>query len=744
MGRSYSEADIDQLLLTSGESMTGDMGMFFLKGCLESGISYAAGYPGAPTSNVMDLLSDSEKKVLEKYGIYFEPSINEAAAATKLYLSINEPIRGFVNWKVVGTNVASDVLAHISSSGVKGGAIVLIGEDEECISTTVQMKSHVYAKGFFLPIIDPIASPENILTITKEAFHLSEACNQPVMMLFRSLSSNMIGTAIVGDNRIPEISINNKKKEFHPDLSRVPIPPDTLVHAKEKYESRKPKAIEYIRERKLNRFDKGKNSSRIGIITHGGIYNSLITTLAELGLANLLGDVAIDLLTLNVIFPLDPEEIRTFLEGKEKILIVEQGEPNFIEQEVKNIAYDLQLPVKIFGKLGNDFQQGYILRTEALNFDNLLVPISQFLIEQVPMNGYSKVIQKVIEAKQTMDEEIAEEILTKWLPRSPSFCTGCPERPVFASLKRAEEELDTRFIRLIDIGCYTMAKLPPFNMSDSCTGMGSSLDVGMGMANLYDRPIVVVFGDGTLFHGGFRNIDNAVHNNLNQLYREHGLRRGEANILLFILLNYHTAMTGDQENPMTIYDITEVPGGTKKNVAKNMRGEAVPRVDLSNVFNAHGAKWVKTIPSYDIHQMKKTIKKALNEPGLKIIVSDGECMLEKQRTLRKVNSKRLKEGKRVVEPKVQVDSRLCQGCWPCSEYIGCPSEGKVPSENPLRKGTIRRMTETCVGCGVCSEVTQTFGLCPSTYNEYFISNPSFLEKVRSRVSSGFISILRKI
>ncbi len=744
MGRSYSDHDIRQLLLEEGESMTGDMGMFFLKGCLESGISYAAGYPGAPTSNVMDLLSDATKMVLNKYGIYFEPSINEAAAATKLYLSINDPIRGFVNWKVVGTNVASDVLAHISSSGVKGGAIVLVGEDEECISTTVQMKSQVYAKGFFLPIIDPIASPAHILKITKDAFELSEACNQPVMMLFRSLSSNMIGTSIVGNNKEPEISFHKKKNTFSPDLSRVPIPPDTLVHAKEKYKQRKPKAIEFIRQRKLNRFDKGLSTSKVGIITHGGIYNSLITTLTELGFANPLGEVAFDLLTLNVIFPLDPIEIREFLKDKEKVLIVEQGEPNFIEQEVKNIAFDLGLNVSIFGKEGNEFQKGYIPKTDALNYDTLILPVARFFLENTPLNGQKQFVEKFLEEKKKVDDQIANEILTNWLPRTPSFCTGCPERPVFASLKRAEEEMNTRFIRLIDIGCYTMAKLPPFNMSDSCTGMGSALDVGSGMANLYERPIIVVFGDGTLFHGGFRNIDNAIHNNLNRLYREQGLKKKGANILLFILLNYHTAMTGDQENPMTIYDISDELGGFKKKIGRNMRGEAVPRVDLSHVFEAHGARWVKTIPSYEIDKMKRTIKKALNEPGLKIIISDGECMLEKQRTLRKINAKRLKEGKRVKIPKVQVDERLCQGCWPCAEYIGCPSETKVDAPNPLRKGTIRQMLDTCVGCGVCSEVTQNFGLCPSTYNTYEIINPSFFERITSTINSGLISLLRKL
>ncbi|MHA2279247.1 MAG: indolepyruvate ferredoxin oxidoreductase subunit alpha, partial [Candidatus Kariarchaeaceae archaeon] len=145
-----------QLLSGEGETITGDMSMMFLKASLESGISYTAGYPGAPTSNVLDLLGDAQKDILSKYGIYFEASTNEAAAATKMYLSINEKLRGFVNWKVVGTNVASDVMLHVASSGVKGGSLILIGEDEECISTTVKMKSQIYGEGFFLPVIDPI------------------------------------------------------------------------------------------------------------------------------------------------------------------------------------------------------------------------------------------------------------------------------------------------------------------------------------------------------------------------------------------------------------------------------------------------------------------------------------------------------------------------------------------------------------------------------------------------------------
>ena len=740
MGRSYSGSDLKQLELKKGSSITADMGLFFLKGSLEAGISYASGYPGAPTSNVMDLLGDAYLPILKKMGIYFESSTNEAAAATKLYISVNEKIRGFVNWKVVGTNVASDVLSHIASSGVKGGCVILIGEDEECISTTVQMKSQIYAKGFTIPVVDPISNPESYLRLSSLTYELSEVAGQPVMFLFRSLSSNMIGTTIVQkENKIPEFSMVNRKSNFNPDMSRVPIPPDTLLHAKEKLENRIPKVLKFIRKNKFNKFVKGSQTSEIGIITHGGVYNNLMAILIEMELANITGEVAFDLLTLNMTFPLDPEEVSSFISTKKTVLIVEQGHPNYVEQSIKTIAYDRNFSSKIYGKKTGDSKvKGYIPQTDALAYDNLFMPVSNFILDHVSYNGRTKII-KTHQQKFINNIELqTQEIVSNLLPRSPSFCTGCPERPVFSSLKFVEKELDTRFIRLIDVGCYTMAKLPPFQYSDSLTGMGSSLDIGMGMANMYDRPIVVVFGDGTLFHSGLRNIDNAVHNNLNQIYNEHSINPQKANILVFILLNYHTAMTGDQQNPLSLHP--ENPRNTT--IGTNMKNEKIPRLNLEKLFKVHGAKWVKTIPSYEIGKLTKTIKKALTTSGLKIIISDGECMLEKQRTVNAINREKRAKKKRIVIPKVQVDPLICNGCWPCSQYVGCPSEGKIPTTNPLRKGSIRRMLPSCVGCGVCSEVTQKFSLCPSTYNVKVIENPSKIDRLVRGINNSMISLLK--
>jgi len=741
LGRSYNESIIKSLLNGQNETITGDMGIMFLKASLESGISYAAGYPGAPTSNVMDLLSDSQTMVLNKYGIYFEPSLNEAAAATKLYLSINDKIRGFANWKVVGTNVASDVMSHVASSGVKGGALILIGEDEECISTTVKMKSQLYGEGFFLPVIDPIGEAENFIKLTRLGYELSEYCSAPVMFLFRSHTGNMWGTARTLDNSEPKISIKNKSKMFNPDLSRIPIPPDTQRHAIEKYEYRLPRAVEFIKENKMNRTYIGSEFNNIGIITHGGIFNQVFTTLIELGLASVTGKSKIDMYVLNVTYPLVPDEIIEFTNNKEKLFIIEQGTPNYIEREVKNLLYNTNNRIEIFGKKSVISGKGYIPDTEILITDTLINPISQFFIEQVNLNGHRKSLDQYIQYHEQQTKIAVEEIMSNLIPRSPSFCTGCPERPVFAAIKKSEEEQNERYIRLIDIGCYTMAKLPPFEMSDSCTGMGSSLNVAMGMTNLYEKQIVAVFGDGTLFHSGMVNIDNVIHNNLNKLYDQHGVQKGEANVLLFILLNYHTAMTGDQENPATLFDFH---AKKDQRIGKNMRGEPVQRVNLERIFKNHGVAWIKTIDSYDIDLMKKSIKEAFSIPGLKIIVSDGECMLEKQRHQRKYKANLLSQNKRWVDKSVQVDPKLCSGCWPCTRYIGCPSENAIPSINPLKKGTIRQMDTTCVGCGVCSEITQKFGLCPSTYNYYTIFNPNFVEKISNKLSRAVIKLFQRI
>jgi indolepyruvate ferredoxin oxidoreductase alpha subunit len=551
----------------------------------------------------------------------------------------------------------------------------------------------------------------------------------------------MWGTAKVKENVHPEISMINRAKDFDPDISRVSIPPATVHLFKEKYEDRLPKAIEFVRNNKMNNYFKGEQTSKIGIITHGGIYNYVITALHDLGLASLTGRVSVDLLALNVTFPLVPEELVEFVKGKDKILVIEQGTPNFIERELKTLLYDRDDKVKVYGKISSTHDKGYIPLVEILTPELLIGPIAQFFLAETPVNGQAGFIEKVLQEYEKHRELLVTDIMENLIVRGPTFCTGCPERPVFANIKRVEQELNERFVRLIDIGCYTMSKLPPFNLSDSCTGMGSSLDVAMGMTNLYDKHVIAVFGDGTLFHSGLRNFDNAIHNNLNQIYETAGGKKGQTSVLLFILLNYHTAMTGDQENPQTLFEFHKKRNNKK---GKNLRGEAVERLNLEKVLKIHGANHVWTIPSYEMGKMKKTIHKALTKPGLKVIISDGECMLERTRHEQRFRAEQLSKGKRWKDQGVQVDPKLCAGCWPCTEYIGCPSEAKIESHNPLRKGTIRQMDESCVGCGVCSSVTQEFGLCPSTYNYYTVTNPSIFEKIRHKMGKVGIKILQKL
>ena len=199
MGRNYSPAMLKQLELGAGETLEGDAALFLLKALLQSGVSYMGGYPGAPTSTLFDAMSDSYDPVLKPMGVYFEGSGNEAAAAALLQISVDNPIRGTVNWKVVGTNVAADVLAHVSSSGVKGGVVVFVGEDYGLDSTTVAEKTQPYALKSGMAVIDPPADPQRMADLVEAAFALSEASEMPVFYLLRTRVGNLKGSIVCRD-----------------------------------------------------------------------------------------------------------------------------------------------------------------------------------------------------------------------------------------------------------------------------------------------------------------------------------------------------------------------------------------------------------------------------------------------------------------------------------------------------------------------------------------------------------------
>src|SRR2546422_928889 len=329
--RSFAE-DVKQLGYGEGQILHGEATLAITKALLQSGVSYVGGYPGAPVSYLIDVLADANEPLLNPLGIYFEQSGSEAAAAALLGASINYPMRGAVTWKsVVGTNVASDALSHVASAGVIGGAVVVIGEDYGEGASILQERTHSTALKSSLPLLDPRNSLESFARFVEEGFGLSEACHQPVLFSIRIRACHMRGTLRCRDNARPKISMLTPLGEPSFSLERINLPPFTYQMEAQKFEKRLPAAQRYIVEHGLNEHHRGDEPD-VGIVMQGGLWNTTLRGLHVLGLADTRGRTAIPLLVLNAIHPLVPDELVGFLRGKRRVLVVEEGMPNYIER----------------------------------------------------------------------------------------------------------------------------------------------------------------------------------------------------------------------------------------------------------------------------------------------------------------------------------------------------------------------------------------------------------------------------
>src|SRR3990170_136517 len=205
MERSF-KAEVELLKLGRGQVFHGEGILAVTKALLQSGVSYVGGYQGAPVSHMMDVLNDA-RDIMDELGIHIETNASEAGAAAMLGASINYPVRGAVTWKsTVGTNVASDALSNLASAGVKGGALIIIGEDYGEGASIIQERSHAFAMKSQMWLLDPRPNLPTIVRMVEKGFELSEASNTPVFMELRVRACHLRGSFIASDNRTPAIS----------------------------------------------------------------------------------------------------------------------------------------------------------------------------------------------------------------------------------------------------------------------------------------------------------------------------------------------------------------------------------------------------------------------------------------------------------------------------------------------------------------------------------------------------------
>ena len=696
MERSFAQ-EVKKLQLGQGQVLRGEGILAITKALLQAGVSYVGGYPGAPVSHLLDVMADANETVLKPMGVYFDASASEASAAALLGASINYPMRGAVTWKsIVGTNVAADALSNLASSGVIGGALIVVGEDYGAGASVIQERTHAFALKSSLCLMDPRPSLQNLARMVEEGFGLSEASNLPTVISLRIRAAHVQGSMVCKDNVRPAISMRDKLTKHSFDYGRISHPPSTYLQEAQKFEQRLPAARRFIVERGLNAVIAGEEKE-LGIILQGGLTPTALRALELLGQADVFGRSRLPLLVLNVIHPLVPEQLVDFLEGKRRVLVLEEGMPNFIEQELKALAYDRALSVRIAGKDTVAAHGEYVPEV-------VLAALARFL------GGDAERRRAALTAHVGQGRSILQVPLPK---RPPAFCTGCPERPMFSALKIAQRELGETHVAA-DIGCHAFATLPPFNQGNTILGYGLGLASASAVAPTFGKRVISILGDGGFWHSGLTTgVANAVYN--------------KQDSILVVLENFYTSATGQQSNPST---------------GKNPRGDSV-RMSIGDTIRSLGVSWLRIVNPYKVGDTLKTVREAMTTTagGLKVIIARGECQLERQRRVKPQTAARLKAGARVEVPRFGVDSDVCTGDKSCMRLNGCPSLTLKDSGDPLRDDPVAHVDGSCVGCGLCGEVAHAAVLCPSFFEARVVHNPAGWEKALDRVRRRVIGFL---
>jgi len=689
--RSFKK-EVELLRLGEGETFHGEGILAVTKALLQAGVSYVGGYQGAPVSHLIDVLVDAEE-LMGELGVHVETCANEAAAAAMLGASINYPVRGAVTWKsIVGTNVAADGLSNLASPGVRGGALIIIGEDYGEGASVIQERTLAMALKSTIWLLDPRPDLTTIVHMVEKGFELSEASSAPVMMQLRIRACHVQGQFTAKDNVMPAVNTIDKLAEPAPfNYDRFAHPPVTFVQEKLKVSERLPTAQKFIIDNQLNELIEGDIDS-VGLIVQGGLYNVVMRRLQVLGLADGLGKSRVPLLMLNVTHPLAPSQISEFCAGKSSVLVVEEGNPEFIEHQINVILRRADIQTRVHGKdllpaageyTAEALQAGfaaYFKHAGDPAFDVAALDLAALAMTAARAGGQAALGGPV-------------------KPRPPQFCTGCPERPVFSALKILEEELGKVHISA-DIGCHAFGTFEPFSMGNSILGYGMSLASAAAVAPFQQKRSISIMGDGGFWHNG---LATGVIGTL--------LNGGDS--VLIIMQNGFTSATGQQFIP---------------NSKKGRRGEP-PGMDIATTLQGLGVPWMKTIRTYSVSVMVDALREALTTEtkGLKVIIADGECQLARQRRLRGEDAAKLEAGQRVKTPRFGIDDEVCTGDHSCIRLSGCPSLGIKENPDPLRSDPVATVEQACVGCGLCGEVAHAATLCPSFYRAERVRNAGLFE-----------------
>ena len=599
------------------------------RGILEAGVIIAAGYPGTPSSEILATLA-------EMYPYHphlkLEWSINEKVAFEVAYGGSMSNVRSTACMKHVGVNVASDAFMTAGYAGARGGMVLVSADDPNCFSSQNEQDNRYYGLHALIPVFEPSTAQE-AKDLIKYAFDFSE--NFQSVVLFRTTTRLNHGR---GDVTLGEIKQINRDYGFDWDRSRWVCLPSHSRVLRVRLLERLKDITEFADEFPFNSLkisDNKVNGIRYGFVAAGIPYAHLVDALTYFGLKE-----KVSILKLGMVYPPPRKLIEKLLHSVDKILVVEELEP-FLENILKQIAYDkgLTKEVEIHGKdffpQNGEFPAELVIETLAalmdLEYNGVSVPNDLMILP----------------------------------PRLPILCPGCSHRASFYALKQIEKKMKTRFVNSSDIGCYTLAVYKPLESIDTEICMGGSIGMANGISKIQpiENPVLAILGDSTFFHSGIPALINAVYN--------------ENNILVMILDNRSTAMTGFQDHPGTGIKITREPG-TKVILEDLVRGCGVSSENI----------WVED--SNNLPKMIEKLEEAVKAKGVRVFISRHTC------SLLEMNEFRIKN---IHPPKVKVEPEKCKGCLICINKFGCPA---ILFDDNQKKAHIDQ--ETCRGCKVCIDV----------------------------------------
>lgn len=610
------------------------------RGALEAGVSVITGYPGTPSSEIIETLA----KVSKDRNLYVEWSVNEKVAMEVAAAASFAGLRSLCVMKQNGVNVGSDFLLHLALSGTRGGMVLVHCDDPGALSSANEGESRHFARMLELPQLEA-GDFQEAKDMISWAFELSEEIRNVVMVRSVTRLSHASGNVVFGELADVEKKAFFKHDGFILDPIEGPMASLPAPYRHGQQQEKLKQVITKFEESPYNTYS-GPESPELLLITSSACYLYSKEAIGLIGVENRVG-----LLKLGTTWPLPPKLIEKYLGITDKILIVEEVIP-FLEENVKILAAELATrigPKTFFGK-----REGNIPTTDEMNPDLVMAALAQIMeIEYNPVpEAYAK---------------RSQELAFLGAPnRDLTFCAGCPHRASFWSIHNTLQMDGREGFVCGDIGCYSLAVLPTgFSTLKTLHSMGSGVGLASGFGKLgqfgMDQPVLATVGDSTFFHAVLPALVNAVHH--------------QSDITIVVLDNSGTAMTGFQPHPGLPVDVA---------------GNEAPAIDVAKVCEAMGAV-VRISDPFDIKKTQQTLFELFEIKGLKVLILKQMCALSPEKKVQKMFD-------------VSVDETICigQNCGCnqlCTRIFKCPGLNWDKDKRVSRIDEV-----ICAGCGVCASI----------------------------------------